>query len=137
MDNRKKVYFYLKPFIDFPNTNAKYVKEEFIFKNEENIFLYQLLGKKLPFKCLKPWNKKELAINTDGDLLPCCLLFNNNKKIGNIFDGNLVNILNSNDYKEFRKKIFLEKKQMNYAINVKLVIKKCFMQLLIITLLMN
>ena len=95
-----------KQYINFPGQYEKNVGEKNIFNSNEKIFFYNLIGEKMLFKCLKVWNKKESAVNTDGKMLPCCMMFNDTVNIGDLKNDSLSNILNSEKYKEFREKIW-------------------------------
>lgn len=101
------VYFYQKPFIDFPLTKAKEYSKDFYYEHNENIFIYNLIGEELPFKCLKPWQKKEYGVTSDGNFVPCCMSFNPTYPLGNVEILSLKDFFASIQLKEFRKKIYL------------------------------
>jgi len=69
-------------------------------------------------KCLKPL--KELVINSDGTVIPCCYIVGKDIKkfkIGNIFNVSLQEILNTNKYREFIKKCTIEKSSLSCCVN--------------------
>lgn len=105
-------FYYEKNLIRFPST--KYQEQNFsdevTFCKDEKMLLYNLIGQKTPFKCLKVWKKREMAITTDGDIVPCCLSFNDTVHIGNVRDESIHNIQTGSKYRELRKKIWDGKK---------------------------
>lgn len=53
-------------------------------------------------KCLWPWTS--LAVNVDGDVMPCCYsMGNKNFSLGNMANASIYEIFNSREYKNFRK----------------------------------
>lgn len=98
--------YFEKPFIVFPGMDGDDLKVAKKYFNNEWLWVYDLLGEKKPYRCLKPWNKKESGVLSDGQFVPCCMCFNATKPIGNANSESLVDILGSERYLEFRKNIF-------------------------------
>lgn len=98
--------YYEKPFIVFPGMEEDGLKVAKQYRDNEWLWIYDLLGEKKPYRCLKLWNKKELGILSDGRLVPCCMCFNETKPIGNASVERLSDILNSERYSEFRRNAF-------------------------------
>ncbi|MCB2313237.1 radical SAM protein [Clostridium tagluense] len=98
--------FFQKQFISFPTMENLEFHSENVFEGGEKLFIYQILGKHFPFKCIKPWQKSEMGVLSDGSIVPCCLAFNSTFDIGNLNKNSLENIQNSIDLKKFRYKIW-------------------------------
>jgi len=73
---------------------------------------YSMMNRKKPNKCIIPYF--HFVVDSNGDVLPCCRLLNdngeylknNNNIIGNVKNEDIYNIINSNKTCEIRKKIF-------------------------------
>lgn len=98
-----KVVYYEKPFINFPMVN---IESSPIYQMNDKVWIYNLLHRKLPFKCLKVWNKSEYAINSDGDMVACCLSFNDKVQLGNCYKSSINELFESEKQREFRRKIY-------------------------------
>ncbi|BAH18672.1 radical SAM/SPASM domain-containing protein [Macrococcoides caseolyticum] len=101
--------FIKKKYINFPLNKNNELGTLEIINNGETVLFYKLLNKKTPFKCLKPWIKKESAINSDGDYLPCCLSLNNTVDLGNFKSLSVNNFFNSKELKNLQDEIFFGK----------------------------
>lgn len=77
--------------------------------DNEWLWIYDLLGEKKPYRCLKPWDKKESGLLSDGSFVPCCMCYNTTMPIGDVNNESLVDILNGERYLEFRKKFSMER----------------------------
>ncbi|WP_269760106.1 SPASM domain-containing protein, partial [Streptococcus dysgalactiae] len=99
--------FVHKKFIRFPNVSdySEYGTLE-KFETGKSVFLYHLLGVKTPFRCLKPWIKNELSMNSDGDFVPCCLTLNKSIDLHNVSHKSLKDVFESEEHNRFRKSIF-------------------------------
>ena len=97
--------YYEKNYISFPS-NDNDIGEVPLFHSDEKLFLYDLIGAQTPFRCLKAWNRKEMAIMSDGALVPCCLMYNDTAKIGNIKKCTLKDLQEGEKAKTFRKQIW-------------------------------
>lgn len=102
----KNCIYNVKKFIKFPNVNIPKLETKNIFDGNEKVLIYQLLNRKLPFKCLKVWNKKEKGITSDGKIVPCCMSYNAAYDLGNILDNTLKEIEESKKYFDFRQAIW-------------------------------
>lgn len=105
-DSNSKLKFFEKQFIKFPLTQSEDFEEDIVLSDSSRVFLYNLIGAPIPFKCLKVWKKSEYGITTDGDLVPCCMSFNSYSTLFNANTNNLSEIFASNDLKVFREQIF-------------------------------
>lgn len=101
----KYVEFYCKPYIKFPLTNTILFNSHRIAEDRQ-IWLYNILDEKLPFKCLKVWNKAEYGVTSDGFLVPCCLSFNNYSNLGNLQTDSIKKVFSSFQLRDFRSKIY-------------------------------
>lgn len=100
------IEFINKKFISFPKTYADDLAMEVIYEGNNILFLYTLIGSELPFKCLKAWKKEEYGITSDGYIVPCCMTFNSEYKLGDVNHVTLEKIFASNALKRFRKDVF-------------------------------
>lgn len=103
---RENVEFYEKPFIEFPNTDKVEEALSTVYKKDEWIWLYHILGMATPYRCMKPWNKKEAAVLSDGSFVPCCMSYNDKSKLGSIVEEGLEDIENGERFLNFRKNIW-------------------------------
>lgn len=115
--NNNHVFHFIKPFIDFPLTNSQNKPDNTYIEANEPILLYNLIGAKLPFKCLKPWNKSEVSILSDGNFVPCCMHFNCDYPLGNINTISVEQFFESEEYFEFRKKVWFDDKSSEICDN--------------------
>lgn len=76
-------------------TNKKFIRKSF---------------EKIENKCDYLW--EEITINVDGSVVPCCRDSNNKYIFGNIFEEDFKQIWNNQKYRDFRKKILKNKKQV-------------------------
>lgn len=106
VEDKNNVEFYEKVFIEFPNTHDFEYKETVCYQQEEWIWLYGVIGVKLPFKCLKPWVKREMGILADGRVLPCCMCYNATSELGSIKTELISDIQEGEVYKNFRRQIW-------------------------------
>ncbi len=102
----EKCTYVEKEYIEFPNEKRTGLGKPVEYKGNERVWLYHLLGKKTPFKCLKVWDKKEQAVTSDGNIVPCCLSYNAVAGLGNLNEQTLIQIQESEIYKVFRKNIW-------------------------------
>lgn len=98
--------YFEKPFIVFPGMDGNDLKMSKKYFDNEWLWIYDLLGEKKPYRCLKPWDKKESGLLSDGSFVPCCMCYNTTMPIGDVNNESLVDILNGERYLEFRKKVF-------------------------------
>ena len=98
--------YYEKPFIVFPGMEGNVLKSTKEYSDHEWLWIYDLLGERKPYRCLKLWNKKELGILSDGRVVPCCMCYNETKPIGDASVELLSDILNGERYMEFRRSAF-------------------------------
>lgn len=101
--------FVHKKFIRFPKVSdySEYGTLE-QFEKGKSVFLYHLLGVKTPFRCLKPWIKNELSMNSDGDFVPCCLTLNKSIDLHNVRNKSLKDVFESDEHYRFRKSVFYD-----------------------------
>lgn len=101
-------FYYEKNLVSFPLSeyHEQNAMDEFTFTKDEKILLYNLIGAKTPFKCLKVWKKEEMALTTDGDVVPCCLSFNDTVHVGNVQSESIYDIQTGSKYQELRRKIW-------------------------------
>ena len=111
--NYLRVKFINKKYISFPNTDAKVLENETYLQNEEIMFIYNLIGAKLPFRCLKVWKKEEYGITTDGKIVPCCMTYNPGSFLGDINVKTLDEIYLGTEMEIFRRNIFNGNEQIN------------------------
>ncbi|MGY0542772.1 SPASM domain-containing protein [Streptococcus pneumoniae] len=71
------------------------------------------MGAKTPFKCLKPWIKNELAVNSDGNYVPCCLTLNSSINLGNIENETISEVFDSEEHYLLRESVFLNSLKNN------------------------
>ena len=109
-----KTQFVHKKFIRFPKVRnySKYGTLEKLEKGK-SVFLYHLIGAKTPFKCLKPWIKNELAVNSDGNYVPCCLTLNSSINLGNIENETISEVFDSEEHYLLRESVFLNSLKNN------------------------
>lgn len=102
----KKMTYVPKKYINFPLADGCIIGTQEIIRENERVLLYRLIGNLTPFKCLKPWIKRETGITTDGNVVPCCLSLNATAALGNVFEGGLDTIFDSENHRAFRNEIF-------------------------------
>lgn len=100
-----KIKFVSKKYIHFPGVNSKLETKEIIY-DEESTLIYRILGERMPFKCLKPWIKREIGVLSDGSFVPCCLTLNKDTELGTAKEQDLDTFFHSEKHRVFRKNIF-------------------------------
>jgi len=61
--------------------------------------------------CARIWHMSNILSN--GDVVPCCFDYAAELKIGNVFERSFSEIWNSPDYRELRRRIYLEKESIH------------------------
>lgn len=98
--------FYEKSYIEFPNTDKIESALSTVYKKDEWMWLYHILHKSTPYRCMKPWNRKETAILSDGRFVPCCMCYNDKNNFGSVLEKELAHIQNGEKFYSFRKRIW-------------------------------
>lgn len=98
--------FYEKPYIEFPDTDKVTYASSNIYSNNEWMWFYNILDMKTPYKCMKPWSRKQTAILSDGKFVPCCMSYNDKSNLGSILDEDLERIQSGERFLIFRKNIW-------------------------------
>jgi radical SAM protein with 4Fe4S-binding SPASM domain len=73
------------------------------------------INSKLPNRCFRIWSS--CVISWDGNVIPCCFDKNASYIIGNIFNQSFSEIWNSEAYRNFRLKVFSERKNIDICCN--------------------
>lgn len=70
---------------------------------------------KLPNRCFRMWSS--CVLTWDGNVIPCCFDKNASYMMGNINQQNLSEIWKNDNYNNFRKKVFSERKNIDICCN--------------------
>lgn len=73
------------------------------------------LKKKIKNRCLRMW--QSLVITWDGKVVPCCFDKDATHQLGDLNTTSLKEILEGNDYKAFRTKVFSNRKEIDICCN--------------------
>jgi len=95
----------LKPFIDYWFNRVDMIGiQEMVKPPDKNINLGSKTTankRQTGFRCSFPY--KQLVINNEGDILPCCTFYGERLKLGNIGKDNIIDVWNSEKMSELRK----------------------------------
>jgi radical SAM protein with 4Fe4S-binding SPASM domain len=74
-----------------------------------------IINSRFPNHCFRMWNS--CVITWDGNIVPCCFDKNADHSMGNILNKNFIEIWESTQYSDFRKKVFTERRNINICSN--------------------
>ncbi len=113
--NADQISFKTAQIYDFKNGNPLIPKNEKYSRYKKQKDSTYKIKSKLKNRCWRMWGQP--VITTTGDVVPCCFDKDASYKMGNLNDKSFKEIWQSEEYQNFRKKVFQDRKSIDICRN--------------------